>query len=213
MSEDELERIRALIAFMPIYSQCSKELLEARRSVDKSSRVLKVFKTNPLLVPQSIMDPCVRADKSRATYVKKIEGSAQKMAYFFNELALLAKVHLSEAVEECATIRLRAKNPHNDPSFDWVAFDTDCSALARAAQATTQSSNPHNPDPVATALGVLSKHPNWSQNKIAKEVGVSASTLSRSRMFKIGKATANNVDRIHRGNKPKDGVVEAVDEE
>ena len=40
------------------------------------------------------------------------------------------------------------------------------------------------PDKAAIAIGILKRHPDWSQSKIAEAVPCSASTLSRNKMFK-----------------------------
>ena len=63
---------------------------------------------------------------------------------------------------------------------------------------------------VGSALIVKQKHPEWSDARIAKEVGCSGGTLSKSKLWRSGRNTVGRGGVIRHGSKD-DGTIEALD--
>jgi hypothetical protein len=74
-------------------------------------------------------------------------------------------------------------------------------------------SQPEKLSAKAKAIAVWTEHPDWTDTKIAKEAGISRTTLYDYPEFKNLRAMQKqDKNKIRRGNKNKDGNVEAIDE-
>jgi hypothetical protein len=97
--------------------------------------------------------------------------------------------------------------------WGWWRLSPQPVATADGATSTAAQRQGGLADKVAYAVGLRVRNPDWSDARIAEEVGVSRTTLYAWEEFKSVKAAFKATrEELPRGHKGKDGTVEAYDD-
>jgi hypothetical protein len=153
------------------------------------------------------IDPTANPEQQwTALLFQALRGHRLKLVHQHNALGLTSESTIYEEIDAPFSASMTALS------------ELGLSGKAEEARGDSSSTSPEEPKrdryrEIIQAMMLIRDHPDWSDRRIAKNVGVSPSTLSRSAEYK----TAKSLARSEPGDRPRGyvhkehGTVEAID--